>query len=425
MSTRLEDYALLSDLHTGPLVSRDGSIDWLCLPRFDSPAAFCAILGDEDDGRWRVSAVDGAVVDRRYVPHTFVLETTWRTATGQLRVTDFLPPGTLQADLIRRVECLEGTVDVEHDLRIRFDYARATPWIRRVDRADGGPALLSLAGPDGLLISGPLLRSSSSGADAGGEDGHATDEAGARAPRLVGIFSLSAGDVLDWDLTWFPSYDALPAPTDPDQALAEAVQFWLDWSSRISVHSEHHPIVRRSLLVLRALTHRQTGGIVAAPTASLPESFGGCRNWDYRYTWLRDAALTIEVLLAHGLTEGATLWRNWLLRAVAGDADNIQIMYGLAGERDLRESVLDHLPGYEGSRPVRIGNGAAEQYQADVVGEVMIALAALRRAGVEDDEYSWACRRTCCATARRTSTARTMGFGRCAATRTTSPTVAA
>jgi GH15 family glucan-1,4-alpha-glucosidase len=202
-------------------------------------------------------------------------------------------------------------------------------------------------------------------------------------------FSLSAGDVLDWDLTWFPSYDALPVPTDPDQALAEAVQFWLDWSSRISVHSEHHPIVRRSLLVLRALTHRQTGGIVAAPTASLPESFGGCRNWDYRYTWLRDAALTIEVLLAHGLTEGATLWRNWLLRAVAGDADSIQIMYGLAGERDLRESVLDHLPGYEGSRPVRIGNGAAEQYQADVVGEVMIALAALRRAGVEDDEYSW------------------------------------
>jgi GH15 family glucan-1,4-alpha-glucosidase len=388
MSKPLEDYALLADLHTGPLVARDGSIDWLCLPRFDSPAVFSALLGDVDDGRWRLAAVDGEVTSRRYLPQTFILETTWATPTGQVRITDFLPPSTDQADLIRRVECLEGTVEVEHDLRIRFDYARATPWFRRVDR-DNGPALLSLAGPDGLLVTGPLLHPSDGDASDAEPGGGASNEGGGRAHRLVGTFSLSAGETLDWDLMWFPSYQALPEPVEADRALAEAVQFWTDWSSQLSLHTDHPPIVLRSLLVLRALTHRQTGGIVAAPTASLPEHFGGERNWDYRYTWLRDAALTIEVLVAHGMTQGATLWRNWLLRAVAGDADKIKIMYGLAGERDLRETELDHLAGYEDSRPVRIGNGAAEQYQADVVGEVMIALAALREAGVAEDEYSW------------------------------------
>jgi GH15 family glucan-1,4-alpha-glucosidase len=399
MSTPLEDYALLSDLHTGPLVSRDGSIDWLCLPRFDSPAVFSALLGDPDDGRWKLSAVDGDVVERRYLPQTFVLETTWQTPTGKVRVTDFLPPSSSRADLVRRVECLDGTVEVEHDLRLRFDYARATPWIRIVDDADH-PALLSLAGPDGLLITGPLLAWSESDGDGNGS-GHdvaaqpgayrsaAEGEAGARAPRLAGTFRLEAGDVLDWDLTWFPSYEDAPTPADPDQALAEAVQFWSEWASHLTVHTDHDPIVIRSLLVLRALTHARTGGIVAAPTASLPEYFGGGRNWDYRYVWLRDAALTIEVMVAHGLTDGAKLWRDWLLRAVAGDAHDIKIMYGVAGERDLTELELDGLAGYEGSRPVRIGNGAADQYQADVVGEVMIALGLLRDAGVADDEYSW------------------------------------
>ncbi|MDQ3357808.1 MAG: glycoside hydrolase family 15 protein [Actinomycetota bacterium] len=396
MSTPLEDYALLSDLHTGPLVSREGSIDWLCLPRFDSPAVFCALLGDEDDGRWRLSAVEGEVVEWRYLPHTFVLETTWATPTGRVRVTDFLPPSTSKADLVRRVDCLEGTVEVEHDLRIRFDYARATPWFRRVEW-DGRPALLSLAGPDGLLLTGPPLQwcdtdqAAPREAPADSNAGHPVreEEVGGRAPRLAGRFRLEAGQRLDWDLTWFPSHETHPAPTDPDTAYAEAVSFWTDWSAQLTVETDHDPLVLRSLLVLRALTHKETGGIVAAPTASLPEHFGGSRNWDYRYTWLRDAALTIEVLIAHGLTHGATLWRDWLLRAVAGDADDIKIMYGLAGERDLRETELDHLAGYEDSRPVRIGNGAAEQYQADVVGEVMIALAGLRDAGVEEDEYSW------------------------------------
>lgn len=393
MSTPLEDYALLSDLHTAPLVSRDGSIDWLCLPRFDSPAVFCAILGDADDGRWRLWAVDGEVVERRYLPGTFVLETVWGTPEGRVRVTDFLPPGNATADLVRRVECLEGTVTVEHDLRVRFDYARATPWVRPVELEDGRPALLSLAGPDGLLLSGPMLHRGDRAAGAGhGPEAaaeEAVEEAGGRAPQLSGRFNLAAGDVLDWVLTWFPSHRPVPEPAEPDRALAATIDFWTEWAGQLTSETRDDPMVLRSLLVLRALTHSETGGIVAAPTASLPESFGGERNWDYRYTWLRDASLTIEALIAHGLTRGATLWRDWLLRAVAGDSDDVKIMYGLAGERDLRETELDHLAGYEGSRPVRLGNGAAEQYQADVVGEVMIALSRLRAAGVAEDEYSW------------------------------------
>ncbi|SFK19532.1 glycoside hydrolase family 15 protein [Cellulomonas sp. KH9] len=398
MSTPLEDYALLSDLRTGPLVSRDGSIDWLCLPRFDSPAVFSAVLGGPDDGRWKLSVVDGEVVGRRYLPHTFVLETTWRGPTGTARVTDFLPVSDQRDDLVRRVECLEGTVEVEHDLRLRFDYARATPWVRVVDH-HGQPALTSLAGPDGVLVTGPLLGWSDDHEDAIEDPEAAADQPGAftggdrpgglRAPRLTGRFRLDAGDVRDWDLAWFPSYHAPPEPIDVDQALAETLRFWTDWSSKVTVRTSRDPQVLRSMLVLRALTHGETGGMVAAPTASLPEEVGGVRNWDYRYVWLRDAALTIEVAVAHGLTEGACLWRDWLLRAVAGDAHDVRIMYGVGGERELDEKVLDHLDGYEGSRPVRIGNGAADQYQADVVGEVMIALGMLRDAGVADDEYTW------------------------------------
>ena len=406
MSTPLEQYALLSDLRTGPLVSRDGSIDWLCLPRFDSPAVFSAILGDADDGSWRLAVVDGEVTERRYLPQTFVLETTWRSPTGTARVTEFLPPATSQGDLVRRVECLEGHVEVEHDLRLRFDYARASPWIRRIEREDGELALLALAGPDGILITGPMLH----WPDGDGDDGSGDDveggtsrpggnngsraAGGGRAPRLVGTFELAEGETLDWDLTWFPSYSDPPEAPDADRALAETVEFWAEWARQLEVHTSHGDLVRRSLLVLRALTHLETGGIVAAPTASLPEHFGGVRNWDYRYVWLRDAAFTIEVAIRHGLTDGASLWRDWLLRAVAGDAADVRIMYGLAGERDLIELEIDNLAGYEGSRPVRIGNGAADQFQADVVGEVMIALHELRAAGVEEDEYTWGLQRS-------------------------------
>ncbi|HMO10851.1 MAG TPA: DUF5911 domain-containing protein, partial [Actinotalea sp.] len=363
MSTPLEEYALLSDLRTGPLVSREGSIDWLCLPRFDSPATFSALLGDPDDGRWQLSAVDGEVVERRYLPHTFVLETTWESPTGRARVTDFLPPSTSHGDLVRRVECLEGSVEIRHDLRLRFDYARATPWVRIVSDGDE-PVLLALAGPDALRISGPLL----SWPDPAEQNGAGTDheaasqpggyqpagdgEAGARAPRLTGSFAMAEGDVLDWDLAWFPSYEDAPPAADVDHALAEAIRFWSEWSAQLTMDTEYDPMVLRSLLVLRALTHWQTGGIVAAPTASPPEELGGSRNWGYRFVWLRDAALTIEVAVAHGLTEGARLWRDWLLRAVAGDAHDVKIMYGIAGERELTEHELDHLAGYEDSRPV-------------------------------------------------------------------------
>ncbi|WP_413544083.1 glycoside hydrolase family 15 protein [Citricoccus nitrophenolicus] len=380
-STPLEDYALLSDLSTGPLVSRHGSVDWLCLPRFDSPALFSALLGGPDDGRWRLWAPGGEVVERRYVPYTFILETLWRTPTGTVRVTDFLPPSGDQDDLYRRVECLEGELVVEHDLRIRFDYARALPWFRRVE-VPGGPALLCTAGPDGVLVSGPLLHATTF------PDGQ-PGPAGNPAPRLAGRFRLRAGEDLAWTLTWFPSWDEPPVPRAAADAQRQTHDFWTAWAARLVVDSPDEHLVTRSLLVLRALTNLKTGGIVAAPTTSLPEEFGGSRNWDYRYTWLRDAALTIEVLVSHGFTEGALHWRAWLLRAVAGDPEKLRIMYGLGGERELDEKELEHLSGYEGSRPVRIGNGAAGQYQADVVGEVMLALAQLRDAGVREDEYTW------------------------------------
>ena len=380
MSTPLEEYALLSDLRTGALVSRDGSIDWLCLPRFDSPAVFSALLGEPEDGRWLLSVVDGEVVERRYLPLTFVLETTWRTPRGVARVTDFLPRSTRQGDLIRKVECVDGEVEVEHDLRLRFDYARATPWTREIARDGDERALLSLAGPDAILVTGPTLQCPDT--DLGGSGGQ-------RATRLEGRFALASGESLAWDLTWFPSHQDPPAPPDTEQALDATVGMWREWADQLSVDGPYREEVVQSLLVLRALTNLDTGGIVAAPTTSLPEEFGGGRNWDYRYTWLRDAAFTIEVVVAHRLTRGATLWRDWLLRAVAGDARDVRIMYGLSGERQLREEELGHLNGYEDSRPVRIGNGAADQYQADVVGEVMIALHELRAAGVDENEYTW------------------------------------
>ncbi|RBP67159.1 GH15 family glucan-1,4-alpha-glucosidase [Brevibacterium sanguinis] len=414
--TPLEDYALLSDLRTGPLLSREGSIDWLCLPRFDSPAVFSALLGEPDDGRWLLRVVDGAVVSRRYLPRTFVVETVWQSPTGRARVLDFMPLCGDNADLIRSVECTEGTVTIEHDLRIRFDYNRAKPWTRKIALdGSGAGGLLSVSGPNALLLTGPELHpdrawqerhscadpsDADCAGDAGPEDdgsfetdddveGRPDDYQGAVPDRLTGEFGISAGESLDWVLTWHPSYHESPAPADPHQARDEVIAYWRGWSKHVEVRSRHDELVLRSLLVLRALTDRATGGIVAAPTTSLPEYFGGERNWDYRFTWLRDASLTIGTLISHGFTEGALHWRDWLLRAVAGDPDDVQIMYGVAGERNLTEFELPHLAGYAGSRPVRIGNGASLQYQADVVGEVMLALAALRDAGKSEDEFSW------------------------------------
>ncbi|MDN5570027.1 MAG: glycoside hydrolase family 15 protein [Propionibacteriaceae bacterium] len=385
MSAPIEDCALLSDLHTGPLVSRDGSIDWLCLPRFDSPAVFTALLGTPDEGRWRLSIADAEPEHRRYVGHSLVLETTWRGESGVARVTDFLPPSSDHADLVRHVECLEGDVEVVHDLVLGFDYARRTPWSRVVE-SDGEQMWRFIAGPDALVLRGPLL-------DPADEEVCADSlESGGPMRHLGGRFALSAGEKSCWTLAWARSYDPMPEPVTVDEALAEAIEFWEGWIRKATAHDDAHPYaeaVARSLVVLRGLTHSRTGGIVAAPTASLPEHFGGERNWDYRFTWLRDAAFTIEALLDHGETDSAELWRQWLVRAIAGDANDVRIMYGLSGERHLPEQELEHLPGYEDSRPVRIGNGAADQYQADVVGEVMLALAKLRRADKESGP-SWA-----------------------------------
>lgn len=393
-STPLEEYALLSDMRTGPLVSRTGSIDWLCLPRYDSPAAFAAILGGAENGRWRLSVVGGAVVDRRYRGDTFIVETVWRCPHGTAQVTDFLPTSNNRADIIRRVECLEGYVEVEHDLRVRFSYSRVLPWFRPVTMPGSDETgLICTAGPEGLLIAGPLLQATTSPTidddDLPGAD--LPDASGGIAPRLTGTFRIEEGEHRDWEMIWFRPWRTWPKPNDVDQVMAETEEHWINWLAQLDL--QHDPVYRgyvaRSLLVLRGLTHIETGGIVAAPTTSLPEDFGGVRNWDYRYTWLRDAAMTVEVLVAHGLLKGANAWRDWLIRAVAGDPMNLQIMYGIGGERELPEQELDHLRGYENSRPVRIGNGAAAQYQADVVGEVMLALAAMRDAGYPDTPYSW------------------------------------
>lgn len=378
MSTPLEEYALLSDTHTAALVSRRGSIDWLCLPRFDSQAAFSALLGDERFGHWRLDVPDGEVVEHRYIEDTFITETIWESSTGRAKVTDFMPmdvTGTqvrkhVVTDLVRIVECLEGAVDVRNVIRLRFDYGASTPYVT-YHEANGTHELQAIAGPNAVYIRGPLLE---------------------HDPELVchtGTQRLTAGEAAHWVLSWTPSHLEHPALPDYDGALERTRDFWREWIGRFSGEGEYRDEVRRSLLVLRALTHSSTGGIVAAPTTSLPEEFGGSRNWDYRYTWLRDSAMAIEVLLENGFERRALAWRDWLLRAIAGDPDQLRIMYGLDGQRHLPEFELKHLPGYENSTPVRFGNGAADQYQADVVGEVMVALARLRKLGIDDGEISW------------------------------------
>lgn len=379
----LEKYALLSDMRTAALVSEGGSIDWLCVPRFDSQAVFTALLGTEEHGHWLIDAPAGRVTSRRYLGDSFVLETTWTTPTGVVTVTDFMPiDEQLEGegersfsctDLMRVVHCVSGEVDIRNIMRLRFDYGRASPYYRyRVtDPERNIGEILSVAGPDSIHLRGPYLI--------------LDEDTGAHC----GFFHLREGDQLEWVLTWFPSHRQIPA--SPDYSRAEEITrgAWHEWVDTGNYEGEYPGEVNRSLLVLRALTDARTGGIVAAPTTSLPEEFGGGRNWDYRYVWLRDSAWTIEVLVESGYTGRAHAWRNWLLRAIAGDSRQLRIMYGLRGERHLPEFELEHLPGYENSRPVRIGNDAAEQYQADVIGEVMIALETMRDAGIEEDHFSW------------------------------------
>jgi len=370
MPAPIEDYALLSDRRTAALVSREGSIDWLCLPRYDSASVFGALLGDENHGCWSLRPADpGARASRHYDGDTFILVTRWECADGVAEVHEFMPLDGQRVDVVRRVVGISGAVQFRQELRLRFDYARGLPWVRQVGATGDQPAILAVAGPGAVLVRGGVLTAH--------ENSHR------------GEVTVEAGQTVDLTLTWFESYLPTPAQLDVDAALERTRSWWQGWADLIDHAGPHHDEVVRSLLVLGALSHRDTGGIVAAVTTSLPEQFGGSRNWDYRYVWLRDAALTLEALILHGFLGAVQHWRRWLLRAVAGDPGDVQIMYGIAGERDLPERELDTLPGYAGSAPVRVGNGAVSQFQADVLGEVLLALEAARAAGLEETEFSW------------------------------------
>ena len=365
---RIEDYGLIGDLQTAALVGRDGSIDWLCFPRFDSGACFAALLGGVENGRWLLRPVgDVRRIERRYRDDTLVHELDFETAEGRVRVIDFMPPRGIDPDVVRIVEGLEGRVELRLELVIRFDYGSIVPWVRRVD----GDARVAVAGPDALLFRSPV--------ETRGEN-----------LRTVADFTVDAGQRLPFVLTWFPSHHDHPAPIDAEQALVDTCEFWRDWSGTCVPGGRWEEAVRRSLIVLKALTYAPTGGIVAAPTTSLPERIGGVRNWDYRYCWLRDATFALTALLESGFVDEARAWRSWLLRAVAGDPDDLQIMYGPAGERRLLELELHWLDGYEQSRPVRIGNQASRQFQLDVYGEVLDVLYSARIRGLEADDSAWA-----------------------------------
>ncbi len=371
MALPIEDYALVGDRGTAALVGRDGSVDWLCLPRFDSPACFAALLGDRDNGRWLLAPADDEVsVSRRYDGNSAIVETTFTTPSGVLVLRDVMPVGDGRADLVRTVGCSEGTVRVRHEWVVRFDYGRVRPWVSRQE-VGGAPVIVATAGPDKLMLRGPRLPHA--------VDGHHVDE-----------FDLSAGEEMTFSTTWVKSWRDLPEPLGFDDRIEATRVEHERWAMTCVGGLPHADLVRRSLLTLRLMTHAETGGIVAAPTTSLPEDFGGGRNWDYRYCWLRDAALTLESLLAAGYTDEARDWRDWLLRAVAGDPEDLQIMYAVDGGRQLPERVLDHLAGYARSRPVRIGNAAVGQRQTDVLGEVMIALEDARSAGIAETAQTWA-----------------------------------
>lgn len=373
-STPIEDYAVLGDGRTAALVSRHGSVDWLCLPGFDSAACFAALLGSPEHGRWLLTVTGASEVTRRYVEDSFVLETTYVTPSGRATVTDAMPLADGRADLVRRVEVLEGTVTVAHEWVVRFGYGAIQPWVRRVQDPDGRPAIRAIAGPDALLLRGDRLP-------------RAADH------RHADTFELAAGETVELGLTWTRSWDPVPSLLPIDERLEATRIRWDQWARTCEYEGPYRDAVVRSLLVLRMLTDSRTGGIVAAATTSLPETFGGERNWDYRFCWLRDAAMTVEALLEHGYHHESTAWRDWLLRAIAGDPKDQQIMYGVDGRRDLPEVVLDHLPGHSGSRPVRVGNAAVDQMQLDVLGEVMSALHMARVRGLEDSEDAWALQR--------------------------------
>lgn len=371
MSLPLEDYALIGDCETAALVSLGGSVDWLCWPRFDSAACFAALIGTEEHGRWLLAPVDDrARASRAYRTNTLVLETTFDTAEGVVTVMDFMPPRGTNSDLVRIVRGDRGRVRMRVDLRLRFDYGSTVPWVSRLP--DG--TWRAIAGPDMVTLRTPVTLTG-------------------RDLTTVAEFDVDAGAIVPFVLTHGPSHLAPPDSIDPEAALDATVSFWTEWTARSQSTGEWADCVERSLITLKALTYAPTGGIVAAPTASLPELLGGPRNWDYRFCWLRDATLTLLALMNAGYFAEAQAWRDWLLRAAAGSPSQLQIMYGLAGERRLTEYEIDWLPGYDNSRPVRIGNAAHQQLQLDVYGEVTDALHQAHAGGLDEFGTQWAFQR--------------------------------
>ncbi|WP_030266925.1 glycoside hydrolase family 15 protein [Streptomyces violens] len=371
---RIEDYALIGDMQTAALVCRDGTVDWLCLPRFDSPAVFAGLLGTEEHGFWRLGpaaeaegeaeAASPASDRRRYRGDSLILESEWDTPDGTVRVIDFMPPRDGAPQLIRIVEGVRGKVAMRSSLRMRFSYGWVVPWVHQVD---GRTA--AVAGPDSVWFD--------TTAETHGED-----------LTTYSDFTVEEGQRIAFTMSWQPSHHEQPPLPEPENSLTATEDFWREWVEQCTYHGPYRDAVVRSLITLKALTYAPTGGIVAAPTTSLPEDIGGSRNWDYRFTWLRDAAITLSSLLRTGYREEARAWREWLLRAVAGDPENLQIMYGIAGERELGENELTWLPGYENSKPVRVGNGAADQLQLDVYGEVIEALHLAHMTGLARNDYA-------------------------------------
>ncbi|WP_307134193.1 glycoside hydrolase family 15 protein [Streptomyces aurantiacus] len=370
MAGRIEDYALIGDMQTAALVCRDGTVDWLCLPRFDSHAVFAGLLGTEEHGFWRLGPAHAAdaepptAVRRHYRGDSLILESEWDTSRGTVRVTDFMPPRDGAPQLIRIVEGVTGRVPMRSALRMRFSYGRVVPWVHKHEGRT-----VAVAGPDSVWYDTEC-------------------ETYGKALTTYSDFTVAPGERIAFTISWEPSHKPPPALPEPEQSLEATEEFWRDWVAQCTYHGPYREAVVRSLITLKALTYAPTGGIVAAPTTSLPEEIGGVRNWDYRYTWLRDAAITLSSLLRTGYREEARAWREWLLRAVAGDPENLQIMYGIAGERELGEAELDWLPGYENSGPVRVGNGAAHQLQLDVYGEVTEALHLAHMTGLARNDYA-------------------------------------
>jgi GH15 family glucan-1,4-alpha-glucosidase len=368
LSSRIEDYGLIGDCETAALVGRDGSIDWLCWPAFDSDACFSALLGTNEHGRWQIAPC-GEILkcSRRYRGDTLILETRFETVDGIVTLVDFMPPRGMASDIVRLVRGESGRVKLRMELVIRFGFGRDIPWVKKNEDGE----LLAICGPDMTVLRTPV--------ETRGED-----------MTTVADFVVSAGESVPFVLTYGPSHLPLPAPIDPEQALQDTKDFWAEWSGRCTYDGECRDLVMRSLITLKALTYAPTGGIVAAPTTSLPEKLGGARNWDYRFCWLRDATFTLLALMNSGYTEEASAWHNWLLRSVAGSPADMQIMYGIAGQRRLLEWEAAWLPGYGGAQPVRVGNAAHAQLQLDVYGELIDAFHQSRMAELKLDDSSWA-----------------------------------